>query len=219
VKGREVPVVIAIDGPGGAGKSTIARVLAERLGVAHVDTGAMYRAVTLAVLRAGAEPSDAAACTRIAGAVAVERVHGRTLLDGEDVEAEIRGPDVTAVVSVVSGHQGVRDVLLAVQRAGLGERGGVVEGRDAGTRVVPDADLKVWLTATPQERAARRAAQVGEEDARGIAALAEELAARDASDAARMRPAADAVVVDTSGLTVDEVVDGVISSLKAEATP
>lgn len=218
MKDRGRPLVIAIDGPGGAGKSTIARVLAERLGLAHVDTGAMYRAATLAVLRAGVDPADAAACTRVAGAVAIERAGGRTFLDGEDVESEIRGPDVTAVVSRVSGHQGVRDALLAVQRQGLGERGGVVEGRDAGTRVVPDADLKVWLTASPQERAARRAAQLEETDPERVAALARELELRDASDAERMRPADDAVTVDTSGRDIADIVTRLVASVRAEAT-
>lgn len=215
MSGRQNPVV-AIDGPGGAGKSTIAARLSRRLGVPHVDTGATYRAATLAVLRADVDPADAAACARVAGQARISRQAGRTLLDGEDVEDEIRGPVVTAVVSQVSGHQGVRDALLAVQRAGVAVRGGVVEGRDAGTRVVPDADLKVWLTASADERAARRAAQLGEDDPRQVAELAAALAARDAADAERMRPADDAVVVDTTGLDVDAVVQRVVTELESK---
>lgn len=215
MSGRRKPVV-AIDGPGGAGKSTIAARLAQRLGVPHVDTGATYRAATLAVLRAGVDPADGTACAGVAERAQISRPAGRTLLDGEDVEDEIRGPVVTTVVSQVSGHQGVRDALLAVQRAGVAARGGVVEGRDAGTRVVPDADLKVWLTASADERAARRAAQLGEDDPRQVAELAAALAVRDAADAERMRPADDAVVVDTTGMDVDAVVERVVAELESK---
>lgn len=214
----ERPVVVAIDGPGGAGKSTIAAALAERLGVPHVDTGAIYRAATLAVLRAGVDPGDAQACARVADSAEIGRRGGRTLLDGEDVEDEIRGARVTAHVSRVSGHPPVRAALLAAQREGIGAEGGVVEGRDAGTAVVPDADLKVWLTASPQERAARRAAQLDETDPERVAALARELELRDASDAERMRPAEDAVTVDTSGRGIDDIVEGLAASVRAEAT-
>ena len=199
-------IVVAIDGPGGVGKSTIAGALAERLAVPHVDTGAIYRAAALAALRAGVDPADGPACAAVAASAEIRRHGGRTLLDGEDVEDAIRGPQVTAVVSEISAHPAVRSALLEHQRAGL-EGGGVVEGRDAGTAVVPDAPLKVWLTASPEVRAARRAAQIGVHDPDAVARLAAGLAQRDASDAERMRPAADAVVVDTGEASVDDLVE------------
>lgn len=204
--GGAARLVVAIDGPAGSGKSTVAAALADRLGVPHVDTGACYRAAALAVLRAGVDPVDGAACAALVREVRIERRGGRTLLDGEDVEAEIRGPAVTAVVSAVSAHPAVRRALLPVQRAGLGPRGGVVEGRDAGTVVVPDAPLKVWLTASPHERAARRAAQLGQHDPAEVAVHLADLERRDLADAARMARAADVVEVDTSGRDVGSLV-------------
>lgn len=197
--------IVAIDGPAGAGKSTIAAALAARLALPHVDTGAVYRAATLAVLRAGVPLRDARACAAVAAGIHVERRGGRTLLDGEDVESEVRGPAVTAAVSTVSAHREVRAVLLGVQRGMVGPEGAVVEGRDAGTAVVPQADLKVWLTATPAERGRRRARQRGEEDA--VADHAADVARRDAADAKQMARAPDAVVVDTTGRDVDAVID------------
>jgi cytidylate kinase len=201
-----VPLVVAIDGPAGSGKSTVAAALARALDVPHVDTGAYYRAATLAVLRSGVDLADGAACAAVVAAARIGREDGRTRLDGDDVEDEIRGAAVTAAVSSVSGHPEVRAALLAVQRAGLGERGGVVEGRDAGTVVVPDASLKVWLTASPLERAARRAAQLGERDPEAVALHAADLERRDQADAAQMVRAADVVEVDSTGRTVESVV-------------
>lgn len=198
-------ITVAIDGPAGSGKSTVARALARRLGAPHVDTGAFYRAATLAVLRAGVDVHDGDACARVARAAHIERRGDRTLLDGDDVEGEIRGRRVTAAVSAVSAHPGVRTALLDRQRA-QAVTGGVVEGRDAGTVVVPDADLKVWLTAGAVERARRRAAQAGVADP-DVAAQVIDLRARDRRDAARMRRADDAVVVDTTGRPVEAVVD------------
>ena len=198
--------VVTIDGPAGAGKSTIASALAERLGVPHVDTGAFYRAATLAVLRAGVDPEDADASLRIVVAASFERRDGRTLLDGEDVEHEIRGRAVTRAVSAVARHPEVRRALLEAQRAGIGEAGAVVEGRDAGTVVAPDADLKVWLTASPKVRAARRAEQLGETGHEAVGACADDLARRDQLDAGQMARAADAIVIDTTDRPVDDVV-------------
>jgi cytidylate kinase len=199
-------VVVAVDGPSGSGKSTVAHQLADRLSVPHVDTGAYYRALTWAVLRHGVNTADATACAELAQRVAITRASGRTYVNGEDVEDAIRGRDATAAVSVVSAHPAVRRLLVARQRAAVGQTGAVVEGRDAGTVVVPEADLKVWLTASPHLRAARRAAQLGEEDADVIAATADELARRDDADAQQMARAVDAAIVDTTGRDVAEVV-------------
>lgn len=200
------PPLVAIDGPAGSGKSTVAAALAARLGVAHVDTGAFYRAATLAVLRAEADPNDADACTRVVERVAITRRGGRTHLDGRDVEDAIRGPRVTAAVSTVSAHPPVRAALLAAQRAELGERGAVVEGRDAGTVVVPHASLKVWLTASAGERARRRASQLGEVTPEVVAGHAADIARRDTADAAQMARAPDAVEINTTGREVAALV-------------
>ncbi|MFO8075455.1 MAG: (d)CMP kinase [Actinomycetota bacterium] len=200
-------IVVAIDGPSGVGKSTAARGLARRLGVPHVDTGALYRTAALAVLRAGVDPADGPASAAVVREAAIGLREGRALLDGEDVEEAIRGPEVTASVSAVAAHPEVRAALLQRQRAGVRERGAVVEGRDAGTVVVPDAHLKVWLTAAPAERARRRAGQLGL-TAPGVAErLTAELTARDEADAAQMGRAREAVVVATDDLAAEEVLD------------
>lgn len=203
--------VVAIDGPSGAGKSTVASALARRLGLRHVDTGAYYRAATLAALRAGIPPDDPKVADLLDD-VEIERRDGRTLLDGEDVSEQIRGPSVTAAVSALARQPRVRSLLVQRQRAEIDRHGAVVEGRDAGTVVVPDADLKVWLTASPYERAARRAAQLGLSE-REVEAQAADLARRDALDAAQMGRAADAVVVDGTMLSVEELVDDLVGRL------
>lgn len=199
--------IIAIDGPSGAGKSTVARRLAEELDLPHLDSGALYRAVALAALRAHVDLEDAEACTRIAAAADIRRRDGRTYLDGEDVEEEIRGDRVTAAVSTVAAHPGVREELIPIQRVTAARHGAVAEGRDMGTVVFPDADLKVFLTASDQERARRRAEQVGAQD---LDEIAQEIARRDAADAGRevapLVRADDAWEVDTTDLPIDEVV-------------
>ncbi len=206
--------VVAIDGPGGSGKSTVAGALAARLGVPHVDTGAYYRAAALAVLRAGVDPTDEGGVIAVVTRARIDRRDGRTCLDGDDVEDEIRGAEVTAAVSRVSGQLAVRAALLGLQRAAVDAAGAVVEGRDAGTVVVPDADLKVWLTASAEERAARRATQVGETGAAAVATHAAALRARDDADRPQTLQAPDAVVVDTTGLPIAAVVE----DLAARAT-
>jgi GTPase len=207
--------VIAIDGPAGSGKSTIARAVAEVLELPHIDTGALYRAAALACLRADVDLEDAEACAGAVQAADIERVDDRTLLDGEDVEDEIRGDAVTAAVSTVSAHPSVRDALLPAQRRAVALAGGVVEGRDIGSVVLPDADVKVFLTASPEERARRRAGQLGRDD---LAVLAAQLAERDTRDAGRetapLVRAEDAWELDSTGCEVDEVVARVVDRIR-----
>ena len=207
--------VLAIDGPAGSGKSTVAAALAERLGVPHVDTGAYYRAATLAVQRAGVSTDDVEAIVDTVRRAGITRRLGRTFLAGEDVEEEIRGAAVTGAVSSVSRHERVRKVLVALQRAEIGAAGAVVEGRDAGTVVVPDADLKVWLTASPRERARRRAAQLGQTSEDEISKHEDEIEQRDRSDARQMERAGDAIVVETTGLAIDVIVKDLADRLTA----
>ena len=192
-------MVIAIDGPAGAGKSTVARAVAERLGFTYLDTGAMYRAVALA-----ADGREAEAAAIAAGADI--RVGDRVLLDGRDVTDAIRTPDASAGASRVAADPGVREALVRLQQEIVRDGDWVAEGRDIGSVVAPDAAVKVFLTASPEERARRRAAQSGGDPERVLREL-QERDGRDASaDRTVLEPAADAVPVDTTGLTLDEVV-------------
>ena len=197
-------VVVAIDGPAGSGKSSVAQAVADALDLPHVDTGALYRAGALACLRAEVDLDDPDACAQVVAAADIRREGGRTLLDGEDVEPEIRDDAVTAAVSSVAAHPRVRDALIDAQRQAL-SAGGVMEGRDIGTVVAPDADVKVFLTASVEERARRRAHQLGRED---VEVLARQIAARDDADGARavapMAAAADAWQLDTTDLAEEE---------------
>jgi cytidylate kinase len=220
-QGEGLRGVVAVDGPAGTGKSTVARRLAASLGARYLDTGAMYRAAALGVLRAGADRAEASAVYE-ANAV-YEDVAGRhievgtdpniscVLLDGEDVSREIRGPAVTAAVSPVSAVSQVRELLVAQQRRIISDAtaaggGIVVEGRDIGTVVVPDAQLKVFLTATAAQRAARRAAQDGVDDVSEVRRAVEHRDRFDSSRAASpMRAADDAVELDTTMLDVEAV--------------
>jgi cytidylate kinase len=220
MEGRELMVVVAIDGPAGSGKSTIARALAVRLGVPHVDTGAYYRAATLAALEGGIDVDDEGLLAALAGRITIRRLEGRTLLDGRDVEEDIRSVAVDAAVSTVAAHRLVRGELLGRQRAAVGAAGAVVEGRDAGTNVVPDADLKVWLTASALVRAERRAAERAlasgvDIDGDSIEEQAMALEERDHRDAANMGRADDIRVVDTTGSSVDEVVEHIVGVLES----
>ena len=214
---RRRAVVVAIDGPAGSGKSTVARAVADRLGVPHVDTGAYYRAATLAVLRAGVDPADTDAVPPVVAAARIDRRDGRTLLDGQDVEEEVRGAEVTAHVSAVAAQPAVREALLAAQQAGLARDGGVVEGRDAATRVAPDATCKVWLDADVDERGRRRALQAGE--AHLVGDHIADLQRRDAADAAQMARDPDAVVVDTTGMSLEDVVATVADLVHTREQP
>ncbi|MCX4390003.1 (d)CMP kinase [Micromonospora peucetia] len=203
--------VVAVDGPSGSGKSTVSRRLAVGLGARYLDTGAMYRAITWAVLRSGIDLADAGSVAKVAGEVDLRigtdpKGYGVTA-DGVTVDAEIRGPEVTGAVSAVAAVPAVRVLLVTRQREIIADVGRiVVEGRDIGSVVAPDADLKVYLTASEAARAARRSA----EDATDVATTAADLARRDRLDSTRkadpLAQAADAVVLDTTELGIDEVV-------------
>jgi cytidylate kinase len=198
-------VIVAIDGPAGAGKSTVARALAARLGFRYLDTGAMYRALAWLALERGVDAADGEALGALARANPVELgVGGAVSISGHDVTAAIRTPRVDAAVSAVSAHLPVRDVMRARQRELALVVDCVMEGRDIGTVVAPQAELKVYLVADPEERVRRRLA---ERPGASAAADAAALLARDASDAERMQPAPDAVHLDTTGLAVDQVVE------------
>jgi cytidylate kinase len=217
----DVRDVIAVDGPSGTGKSTVARGLARRLGFRYLDTGAMYRAVTWAVLREGIDPDDAAAVTDLAArtaiAVTTDPDHQHVTVDGHRVDREIRSKAVTTAVSPVSAAPGVRSLLVAAQRELIGPGSVVVEGRDIGTVVAPDAPLKIFLTASPDARATRRSRQDGT-DRSGTAA---DLDRRDAYDSSRahspLRAAEDAVHVDTTTLNVKEVIQRLVDLAQERA--
>lgn len=208
-------MIVAIDGPAGAGKSTVARALARRLGIGYLDTGAMYRAVAWLALRRGVAADDAAGLTALAedNPITLEPSDDglRVVVAGEDVTAAIRGREVTASVSEVSAHPGVRRAVTAAQRALLADGGWVSDGRDVGTVVWPDAEVKVFMVADPEERAHRRHA---EDEERGrhsdYRAVLLDIVRRDRHDMDRaespLRKADDAVEIDTTHLTVDEVV-------------
>jgi CMP/dCMP kinase len=209
-------IVIAIDGPAGAGKSTVGRALAKRLGLEYLDTGAMYRAVAFAALRRGIPVTDDERVAELARGLDVTVSEAAVVVDGVDATAEIRGRDVTEAVSAVAANTPVRQELRARQRRWAVERGGgVIEGRDIGSVVVPDAEVKVYLVADEGERARRRLA---ERPGLGADALATDLRLRDESDAVRMQPASDAKVIDTSELDVEDVVDEIEQLVRARAT-
>jgi len=210
------PMVIAIDGPAGSGKSTVARAVAERLGLGYLDTGAMYRSVAFAALRGGVDPAEAEMVGNLARTITLDVAPGGTVtVDGVDATIEIRGPEVTRAVSIVAANPDVRAEMRARQREWVAERGGgVMEGRDIGTVVFPDARLKVYLDASPEVRAARRSKEVAD---LSYETVATDLARRDALDSNRaadpLRTAVDAVVIDTSDLTVDQIVDRIMEQL------
>ncbi len=203
-------MVIAIDGPAGAGKSTVARAVAAELGLTFLDSGAMYRSVALAALEAGIDPDDGAAVTELAAGLEIALDGRRVLLGERDVSNEIRTPEVTSAASRVSVHPGVREAMVARQRALIAAGRFVAEGRDIGTVVSPDSPLKVFLTASDEERARRRAAESGED----FESVLDDQRRRDARDEGRehgaLRAAADAVTVDTTGLGLEAVVGRVV---------
>jgi cytidylate kinase len=212
--------VVAVDGPSGSGKSTVSRGVARALDLEVLDTGAMYRAVTLAALVAGVSLADEDACAKIAAAADIDAYRGVTMLDGREVTGEIRGPEVTAAVSIVSAHPPVRHVLVERQRAWADAHGGgVIEGRDIGTVVFPDAAVKVFLVASDDERARRRH-QDETAAARDIEVetVRDALKRRDHIDSSRsvspLRAADDAIVIDTTGRAVDDVVDEIVARFR-----
>jgi cytidylate kinase len=208
--------VIAIDGPAGSGKSTVARAVAERTGLPYLDTGAMYRSVAFAALRAGVDPEDTEVVANLAEGLDLQMdTDGTVRVDGADATIEIRGPEVTRAVSIVAANPLVRAEMRRRQREWATERGGgVMEGRDIGTVVFPDAALKVYLDAAPEVRAARRSKEVADLDYETVAS---DLARRDALDQGRddgpLKEAEGATVIDTSHLGVDEIVDAIIEAL------
>ncbi|MDR2561189.1 MAG: (d)CMP kinase [Holophagales bacterium] len=213
--------LITLDGPSGVGKSTTAKRLAEALRWGHMDTGAMYRAATLAFMRAGAAPGDKAKTAEILSAFGYEQRGDLSFLNGEDVSGVIRGMDVTKNVSAVSADPAVREALVGIQRE-MGATGQwVIDGRDIGTVVFPQALCKIFLVATPEARAKRRVLEL---QAKGIAAEYEEILAdqarRDHLDSTRavspLRKADDAVELDSSNLSIGEVVEKIIEIYKAK---
>ena len=212
----DLPVVIAIDGPAGSGKSTVAKAVAQRLGLEYLDTGAMYRSVAFAALRGGVDPEDAEVVANLARNIELDLERdGSVIVDGVDATIEIRGPEVTRAVSIVAANPDVRTEMRARQRQWVAKRGGgVMEGRDIGTVVFPEARLKVYLDASPEVRAARRSKEVSD---LSYETVATDLARRDALDQNRthdpLRTAVDAVTIDTSELTVERIVDAIMGYL------
>jgi|GEM_PF-66298 len=204
---NETPHVIAIDGPAGAGKSTVTRALARHLGFTYLDTGAMYRSVTLAVLEQRADPDDHGEIARIADGVEIGFRGGKVYLGDRDVTAAIRSPNVTEATPHIAAFPEVRSAMVKRQRQLFTEGAYVAEGRDMGTVVAPDAPLKIYLTASPEERARRRSLETGEPVTEVLMAIEE----RDELDSGRklsaLKAAEDAVVIDTTGRSIDEVVE------------
>lgn len=225
-------MIVAIDGPAGSGKSTVAHAIAERCGLTYLDTGAMYRCVTLACLRGGVDLKDPEAMTQVARRIRIEFGAGESgqtvFLDGQDVTSDIRTPEVDRTVSIVSAVPAVREAMVALQRA-VGEQGDVVaEGRDIGTVVYPNAEVKVFLTADAEARAHRRAVQREGKDAATDAeatadaaeekAILEDIKRRDKLDSSRetapLKPAEDAHHIDSSSMGVDEVVAAIVKLME-----
>ncbi len=215
------PIIIAIDGPSGAGKGTIARAVAKRLGLHHVDTGAMYRAVAWKAVHEGIELSDEAAVSALAERAQFGVSDGHVSVDGHDIVRAIRTPEMDAAASVVARQPAVRRVLVERQRALAALGGTVMEGRDIGTVVFPNAQVKIYLDASPEERARRRATDPAHASGKGAAAIQEvatALAERDRRDTTRaaspLAIAEDAVVIDTTALSIDDAVERVMDIVR-----
>ena len=208
-------MVVAIDGPAGAGKTSVARGVARRLGWSYVDTGAMYRVIALKALEQGVDPDDAGGLESLARSLDLRLQGERVLVDGGDVSEAIRSEEVTQIVSQVSAHPGVRRALVPKQRA-MAERADlVIEGRDTGSVVFPNAEVKVFLDAGPEFRALRRAREMGLSDDQAVRRIEASITARDEADSSRsesplVRPP-DAHLIDTAPLSLEEVVDRVVA--------
>jgi cytidylate kinase len=216
-------MLVTIDGPAGAGKSTVARRLAERLGFAILDTGAMYRAVTLRALERGISPDDAESVTRLAEELDLDLSAGAVLVDGRDVTQEIRAPRISEHVSSVADHPGVRKRMVKLQREIASKGDFVCEGRDQGTVAFPDADVKIFLTASIANRSHRRWQELRESGfSVDVAEIESQQIERDRRDAVRpvgaLRPADDAIVVDTDQMDIDQVVDKLESIVRQRAS-
>ena len=211
------PLIIAIDGPSGAGKGTVARAVARRLGYRHVDTGAMYRAVAWKARRDGIDLGNEAEVAALGERAAFDLEGGRVVVDGHDIARDIRTPEIDAAATAVARHPAVREVLVRRQRR-MGDGGGIVmEGRDIGTVVFPDADVKIYLTASPEERARRRASDPAHAASQHgvLAEIATALAERDRSDSTRaaspLAQASDALAIDTTAMPIDTVVEQILA--------
>jgi cytidylate kinase len=220
-------IIVALDGPAGAGKSTVAKLVAAKAGLSLVDTGAIYRTLALLALRTGQNVDDGHALGVLARSLpdrlrfVVDGANNRVFLDDADVSLDIRTPQVSTAASSVARHPDVRSALLGLQRA-LGRRGAgsVLEGRDIGTVVFPDADVKAFVTAAPEERAKRRLAELATKgDSADYASVLQDIIARDKQDAERetapLKPADDAIIVDTTAKTLEEVTDEILALIKA----
>lgn len=212
-------IIIAIDGPAGSGKSTTARLVAQKLGYTYIDTGAMYRALTLKVIESNVDPNDEDSIVKLAENTKIELIYEngnlKVILDERDVSDKIRTPEVTSLVSIVSAHPKVRDIMVKKQRE-LGKDGGVViDGRDIGTVVFPNADLKIFMTADVKERAKRRQKELRSQGFKiEIEKLIKEIEERDELDSNReiapLKKADDAIEIDTTNLTIEEQVELVL---------
>jgi len=212
-------VVVAIDGPSGVGKSTVSKAVASALGIGYLDTGATYRAATLAVVRSGIDTADESAILAELEEHSIDYTEIGITLDGESVAFDVRSDEVTRNVSAVSAHPKVRAAIVAIQRRWVDLRDGdaVVEGRDIGTVVFPDAPVKIYLTARPLVRATRRSGDA-EASGKSVEDIAAEIEARDHADSTRaaspLRPADDAITIDTSDLSINEVVARILATVQ-----
>ncbi|WP_223066613.1 (d)CMP kinase [Paenibacillus caui] len=222
-KGSNYKINIAIDGPAGAGKSTVARMVAKRLGYVYVDTGAMYRAATLRLRELGISPESPSEVLQAAQKMVIELIPGeegqKVLLDGRDITEEIRSRDVNSNVSRYAQIEGLRSLMVSLQRQMALRKGVVMDGRDIGTTVLPDAEVKVFMTAAAEERARRRYQEMKNPEAITLEQLTRDIAERDRLDAERkispLRQASDATLLDTTSMTTDEAAEAIVALCEA----